>query len=312
MKKVSISFLSVGYLGHAVTILQSVKRTLTEKNVSLHTLIEIINSGGMTDEGNDLVLNYLLEMKILHQFESDELPNSAETYVEISKSIIEILDEKRVFINRELLWQYIETTIPPWTRNMKHGIEQTRKGIADPNMKQIFRENGLFITSDEQVDIQIMEWWNRAKRFSRLIQQTKNVETGDKGEELTIHYETQRTSQTPKLVSLQSDSYGYDVLSVEKHNSLIELFIEVKTTSIGWNRGNIHITAHEAEKCESLGGKYVFYLWNIQSNPYELKVIKANQMSTFFPLNQGSGKWESVKIPLREFNDSKIIKYKGD
>ena len=62
MKKVSISFLSVGYLGHAVTILQSVKRTLTEKNVSLHTLIEIINSGGMTDEGNDLVLNYLLEM----------------------------------------------------------------------------------------------------------------------------------------------------------------------------------------------------------------------------------------------------------
>ena len=309
MKTVQTSFLSVGYLRNAVTLLKNVKQISKEKKVSYHTLLEIINTGDLSREGTTLVLDYLIELQILVLIESSQSSNHVEIFVEVSKKIAEVLDKEREVINREMLWNYIEKIIPTWTRYLKHGIEKTKSGISDTNVKQTFRENGLFIDLEIHADSQIMDWWNRAKQFSRQIEQSRKVEIGDHGELLTLEFETQRTSKKPKHVSLQSDSYGYDIISIINQNNEEELFIEVKTTSSGWNNGYIHISSNEASKCEKLNSNYKFYLWNIRTKPFELKIIEGKEMFVFFPLNQESGKWESVKIPLKEFNDSKVIQY---
>ena len=307
-----ISFLSVGHLRDAVTILRNVKRISKEKKVSYHTLLEIINSVEISEKGANLILKYLQEIQILKITESSQYSNETEIYVEISNEIIEILDEERIVINREMLWNYIETTIPSWTRHLKYGIENTKKVIGNTNIKQIFRESGLFFESDSKVDHQIIEWWNRASQFSRHLEDARNVKTGHQGELLTLNFEKQRTNQTPKHVSLQSAEYGYDILSIIDQNNKNELCIEVKTTMSGWNNGYIHISSNEASKCETLNEKYVFYLWNIRAEPFELKIIKGDIMSTYFPINQKNGIWENVRIPLKVFKDTQLISYEGE
>ena len=90
-----ISFLSVGHLRDAVTILRNVKRISKEKKVSYHTLLEIINSVEISEKGANLILKYLQEIQILKITESSQYSNETEIYVEISNAIVEILDEER-------------------------------------------------------------------------------------------------------------------------------------------------------------------------------------------------------------------------
>jgi hypothetical protein len=81
---------------------------------------------------------------------------------------------------------------------------------------------------------------------------------GERGEQLSLRYESLRTGFRPIQVSKISAAYGYDLLSRAGEGTR-QLAIEVKATS-GSNLG-LTWTRHEALVAEKLGSSYELQIW---------------------------------------------------
>lgn len=111
----------------------------------------------------------------------------------------------------------------------------------------------------------------RAKQAERLSM------IGYKGELFVMEQEKKKLedlginrSGYPRHVSLESDSYGYDVLSLSKKGD--ELYIEVKTTTRAKDdiiSNSFYLSAHEYKTYQENKNIYkIFRVFDLENNPY--------------------------------------------
>lgn len=108
-----------------------------------------------------------------------------------------------------------------------------------------------------------------SKKIDHEAESKKAKELGDRGEHIVVLAEIRRISKElsisedeakkkVKRVSLESDSYGYDILSVNKDGS--PRYIEVKATSRKCGDMDFYYTANELETAKQYGKDYYLYI----------------------------------------------------
>jgi len=195
---------------------------------------------------------------------------------------------------RWMLLDYVETHSPPWVQLASNGRRNLLRH-TDPEIRQIFIDSGLAHgTSSETVT-----FWDSLAALARGQKDSTLTEIGREGERLTIRYEHKRTGIEPRWVALESNSDGYDVLSLQTLESgTLRLMIEVKTTK--YRNGFFHVSRNEWDVAGN-AMHHAFHLWNLSSVTPRLAIIDAAAMVKHVPVDSGNGGWESVKIPFASF-----------
>ena len=106
-------------------------------------------------------------------------------------------------------------------------------------------------------------------------QQNRNQETGDIGENLVLANEIDKARRWGlpedlvsqiRRVSLESDDYGFDILSFDKKGK--EHYIEVKTTKASGNSLSFILTQNELEHARKYGSAYsIVMVFDVAQNP---------------------------------------------
>lgn len=106
-------------------------------------------------------------------------------------------------------------------------------------------------------------------------QQTISQKIGDRGEELVLRNEIEKTTEwglpnetlsKVRRVSLESDDYGFDILSFDQEGN--ERYLEVKTTKTNGKNFSFILTRNEFETAKYYGKRYSFVIvFDILSNP---------------------------------------------
>lgn len=106
-------------------------------------------------------------------------------------------------------------------------------------------------------------------------QQTISQKIGDRGEELVLRNEIEKTKgwglpnetlSKVRRVSLESDDYGFDILSFDQEGN--ERYLEVKTTKTNGKNFSFILTRNEFETAKYYGKMYSFVIvFDILSNP---------------------------------------------
>jgi hypothetical protein len=254
--------------------------------------------------------NYLLD----RMWQCDILNVSGDNY-KLNTDLLQIIDSGWRAVGREILWYYIESYSPLWSKSLHSGFQVFKKKIDhESNTKQLFRSLGLLPEIDE-ISPDVNEWWLRASSWSRNLSHEKEQEAkkiiGDKGELLSKNYEESRTKKSPKWVSKDSDNYGYDIESIAEEDNEEAVFIEVKATSKLKKNAAFYVSRNEGDKCSKFGEKYFFHFWILAEENANLLIIKGEDVMAHFPENRGDGLWEKVKIPFEVFDwsDSIIVGY---
>ena len=127
--------------------------------------------------------------------------------------------------------------------------------------------------------------------------------TGDKGELLSYRYELDRTGISPRLVSQESENFGYDLESVKDSNSSEPLYIEIKSSKEPWTRARMFFSSGEYRTMEKNMEKYIFHLWDLSddSNPLHL-IVNSIDVQKHIPNDIGEGEWRKVEIPFSAFS----------
>lgn len=194
---------------------------------------------------------------------------------------------------------YLKNIDPDWIHFIKKGFKEV-ENYAPKRMKIIFENLNLFNIKNKIVK----DWWislkgiNRSKKYNRLI------EIGSEGEEIILKFEKNRINRDPVRVSIQSDAFGYDILSYKKINSEEKIRIEVKNCE---NR-NLHfyITRNEFEKSKS--NNYYFYFIDSRNKKSRiLYIFQYDLIKNDIAKDQGEGIWSTTKIPM---NKEKLDKCK--
>jgi len=214
-----------------------------------------------------------------------------------SKKIVQNLDDFE--IDMYIIENYLKNIDPDWIHFIQKGFKEV-ESYAPKRMKLIFENFNLFNIKDKRVK----DWWisvrgmNQNKNYKRL------KEIGSEGEEIILNFEKKRTKKTPVRVSLQSDYYGYDILSYENKNSDSKIRIEVKNCEN--NRLHFYLTRNEYENSNSKN--YFFYFIDSRNkNARILYIFQNNLIIDDISKDRGEGSWSSVKIPM---NNNKLKKCK--
>ena len=285
-----MSELSVGFLSHSVHLLKLVEN---QPGISLEELSQLATKDDILLRENH---SEIVDGLLLYNWIKDDMG-----VISVSESLPSPSHEDEIIFQRELLWLFIETCKPSWVKRMKGGIKGTKEAIRSANMTQVFRDLGLFRVIDELSD-EAIEWWQRATSFSRGISEDLLVETGNRGERLTIKFELNRTGSKPIYMAIDSSSHGFDVKSQLSKDDQTPLMIEVKTSEWPYFSAHLHLTRNEYRVCLENPENYVFHLWDLSSEVARLLVVKPNEMSQNVPSDSGQGQWESVKIPFSTFD----------
>ena len=106
-------------------------------------------------------------------------------------------------------------------------------------------------------------------------QQRISQKIGDRGEELVLRNEIQKLGKwgfsedimsKVRRVSLESDDYGYDILTFDKDGR--ERYLEVKTTKVNRTYFSFIITKNELEHAKKFGKSYsVVIVFDVLNNP---------------------------------------------
>lgn len=291
--------LSVGFLDNAELVIRSI-----EKN-NLHTkseLLELLNSDEITlRRSRGLIFDLCIASGWIGIDEKDIL--------EISPKISGYLLSNSTFFQRELFLDYINKFRPVWTIHLRYGIRAMRSRIADVDIIQLFSELGLLPDIDD-IDKFVAEWWIRARRLSREINNEALAQIGLEGELLTIEYEKRRTGKTPIHISVDSDSHGFDVLSIKSIDDESELLIEVKASNQRINFASLYLSRNEFETGKKCSDHYIIHLWEISPTKAQLLVIPFLEITNHIPVDQGFGSWKEVSIKYSSFDWDEAINFK--
>ena len=118
---------------------------------------------------------------------------------------------------------------------------------------------------------------------------------GDRGEKIVMDIEKNRLNNAGKenlankikRVSLESDAYGYDILSFNEDGK--ERYIEVKATRAKVGTANFFLTANELKKANILDNYFIYMVYDVLSKKPKVWAIK----NPFNPENNNT-----IKTPI--------------
>ena len=196
---------------------------------------------------------------------------------------------------RQAILDYVEVVRPPWIKNAIDG----RLRVLSFSPTEI-AQSLIEAEVARGYDTAVVQFWDRLAAISRGLRSAELGEIGREGERLSLEFERRRTGRTPKWQSVESNSDGYDVLSVASATDSSNLPIEVKA-SRGGLRGDFHLTRNEWDATE-LMPLHQFHLWDLssQSNPTLAVVPRAN-VAPHVSADRGVGQWRETKISLSAF-----------
>ena len=181
---------------------------------------------------------------------------------------------------------------PSWSALLCRGrAEATRYMPAD--VVQCFQEAGLL----DAVTDDIVEWWDSLSLAARGMLQDAALDTGRRGERLSIEYERKRTGRDPHWQAIESNRSGFDLLSVVSRTDNRPLRIEVKASEAKPANAEFFITRNEWSVAET-SKSYLFHLWTLRPSP-RLFVLKPSRLSRHLPVDKGQGQWQEAKVPFQ-------------
>ncbi len=214
------------------------------------------------------------------------------------ENIFEITDKGRLIAESELnlslrfqLQDLISNYNPVWAAVLQKGRSEARNFLPDDVM-QCFREADLFGALNED----IIKFWDDLALAYRNISHKQKLETGRRGEQLSVDFEAKRTRSKPVWQSIESNLSGFDILSIVDDKQQEPLKIEVKASVNNIKYSKIHITRNEWQTAKA-SNYYVFHIWDISSSP-KLYIKNVDEMEFHIPSNNGVGEWETVEIPM--------------
>lgn len=196
---------------------------------------------------------------------------------------------------RQALLDHIDAAKPPWVQCAAYGRSRVMS-FAGSGFAQVMVEAGLANGYEDEV----VAFWDDLASRARGLRDASFSRIGREGEKLTISHEEARTGRKPKWVAVNSNSDGYDVLSIVGEGDFRSLSIEVKTTTQGLS-GAFHLTRNEWEMAQERIA-HLFHLWDVKSAPPKLAKVSVDDMNRHVPADSGSGNWESVVIPFAAFS----------
>ena len=198
---------------------------------------------------------------------------------------------------RQAMLDYVDAIRPPWIKNAIDGRLKVLS-FSPTEIAQSLIEAELA----RGYDAAVVQFWDRLASIARGLRSTELGEIGREGERLTLAFEKNRTGHEPKWRSIESNSDGYDVLSVASSSDGDHLPIEVKASRLGL-RGKFHLTRNEWDATE-LMPLHQFHLWDLskQAAP-QLAVVPRAQVAAHVPADNGTGLWQEVEIAFATFVD---------
>lgn len=186
----------------------------------------------------------------------------------------------------------IEGTRPVWGGLLPNGRKEAKAGLPD-EIRQCFEEALLLGEATSEV----VEWWDRLAGIMREVSQRQKMETGRKGERLSLRFEEKRTERLPMWQAVETNFAGYDVLSVRDKADSAALKIEVKASDRAFKNAAIFVTEHEWITANRELSSYLFHVWLLDPKPV-LFIVPSTKVVEHTPANQGKGKWRNTVIPL--------------
>tara|TARA_Y100000746_G_scaffold137664_1_gene117911 strand:+ start:2165 stop:3049 length:885 start_codon:yes stop_codon:yes gene_type:complete len=224
----------------------------------------------------------------------------------LAESLISIDLEEETQLQRELLLLYITNVEPIWIRYLSKGINHAEDRISGEDVKQIFRELGLFPNSKNTTK-DVVSWWSKIRALSLSQKDQRLSKIGYEGELLSLEFEKKRTGKNPEYKALQSDEFGYDILSIVSKSNLDPLYIEVKSSEKGAQRGSMFLTRNEFDKCIKYGDSYQFHLWDLSLATPRILILPGKEIIPHIPIDSGNGIWKIVEIKFRDFDWERAI-----
>ena len=189
---------------------------------------------------------------------------------------------------------------PNWFNLFRYGRSEVVNwlGKDNKNVVQCLETARLLENTDDAT----IEWWDELDALSRGIKNDSQKETGRIAEKKSLTREQERTGKEAVWEAIESNKSGFDIKSKISKENNSALFIEVKGTS--FDEANdfayIYISRNEwhTANCPT---EYRFHIWTGLNTKYEkLHVLKPIDLAKHIPAEKGKGKWESVKIPIKE------------
>ena len=145
------------------------------------------------------------------------------------------------------------------------------------------------------------QWWQDLSIFSRSISNDAKQETGREGEDIVYRYERDRLGENAdiKKMFIEDNAAGYDLLSFTNSDLKQRLHIEVKTSKS--SSGKAFITKNELNKAKIYQEYYRFYFADLDKS--KLAIVSYDQIKPHISKDQGSGKTETLSLPLNLFSD---------
>ncbi len=202
-------------------------------------------------------------------------------------------------ICRDALLAIIRHLDVGWSSLITSGTEVLRDRLKSSarNVLQCFDYAKLFDQDDATY-----AWWDEADAVIRARENATLAETGRNGESLTMQHERQKLSEAgrpdlePVWVARQNAYAGYDVESFDiVEANARRIFIECKACTRP--PLSFHLTPNEVKVAALRREVYVIHLWNLQERDNNgLTQIRASEIQEHLPTNNGSGRWEDVRI----------------
>ena len=164
------------------------------------------------------------------------------------------------------------------------------------NILQSLRAAGLLA---ENPNLDVIRWWDEIASIARSEHDKVKMENGRLAESLTMELELARLqalglSVTPRWISVEDNSAGYDVLSYDlgPHGPTARM-IEVKSCSS--STFGFYLSRGEWETALR-SQSYVIHLWKLPTN--ELTELDSRTVAENIPNDQGAGKWQVVYVTV--------------
>jgi len=192
---------------------------------------------------------------------------------------------------QSLLRHLLARLHPSWRRLVPKGRAYLRDYL-DEDCRSVFEIAGLY----GEPTPQIRNWWDQLSALIRGLAEEERVETGRRGEELTLRYERERLTAlgrsdlVPFWVGFEDNSLGYDVRSytIDSYGTVRPRYIEVKATTAHDVR--FYLTRNEWRIALRYPADYLVHLWQLTSE--QLTQISVEQLSDHVPEDRGRGIWD--------------------
>ena len=193
----------------------------------------------------------------LLQRAQDAVLNESKTTVESVETVVSQTDNISSAITHD------KTNLDILDYPITESAEEIELNIADsPTITSKSKSNSNKVRTKEDIN------YSEQQAISQKI--------GDRGEELVLRNEIEKIKQwglpdeilsKVRRVSLESDDYGFDILSFDKDGN--ERYLEVKTTKTNGKNFSFILTKNEFEQAKKYGNKYSFVIvFDILNNPH--------------------------------------------